>query len=302
MSLFPTYRGSVNTWECDENDHLNVRYYVSKANEGLPFVLAELGLGPSALAQLGARPRVLRQHIRYLREARLSTPLAVRAGISRHDPHGLAVFSEIRHGHTGAVHATLVTELALVTHPEGRPLPVPQPRAELRCEVPEHGAPRGLAGDLPRAPPGRGALAALGFTEIARGRVSASECDAHGELEPFQYVGRVSDSVVNLMGRYETEEELARRSDRVEGGAVVEFRILHHAPLRAGNIFTVQSGLRSVARKTHHVLHLFFDEESGACAASCDVIALSMDLRARKALELPDERRERMAAGVLRPW
>ncbi len=302
MPLFPIYRGSVNAWECDENDHLNVRFFVAKANEGLPFVLAELGFTPSALAGLGARPRVVRQHMRFLREARMATPLVVLGGICRHEPHGLTVFSEVRHSLTGAVHATLVTELALFSQAEGRRVPVPQPREELRCEVPEHGAPRGLAGDVPRAPPRRGALADLGFEEITRGRVNASECDAHGELEPFQYVGRVSDGAVNLMVRYQTEEELARRSEGIEGGAVVEFRILHHAPLRAGSLFTIRSGMKAVSRKTQHVVHLFFDEESGACAASCDVIAVAIDLRARKAIELPDARRARMAAGLLKPW
>ena len=28
-----TYRGSVNRWECDENDHMNVRYCVEKLYE-----------------------------------------------------------------------------------------------------------------------------------------------------------------------------------------------------------------------------------------------------------------------------
>jgi acyl-CoA thioester hydrolase len=299
--VFPTYRGSVNSWECDENDHLNVRFFVAKANEGLPFVLAELGLTSAALLRLGARPRVLRQHMRFLREARMATPLAVHAGISHHQPDGLTVYSEVRHSLTGAVQATLVTEVALVT-PDGPLAAIPPPRAALRCEVPEHGRARGVTGDGPGRPPPRDALAGLGFVEITRGQVHAVECDAHGEFEPFQYVGRVSDGAVNLMVQYQTEEELARRSEGLEGGAVVEFRIVHHAPLRAGSLFTIQSGLRAVARRTQHVVHLFFDEESRRCVASCDVIAVTIDLRARKSIEFPEPRRARMAAGLLEPW
>lgn len=301
MPVLPTYRGYVNSWECDENDHLNVRFFVAKANEGLPFVLAELGCGPAALDRLGTRPRVLRQHIRFLREARMATPLAVYSGIARHEPDRLTVYGEIRHSLTGAVHAAIVTELALLT-PAGRVVPIPGPRPELRCEVPAHGGARGLAAAPVRSPPPRAALAELGFVEIGRGRVSLSECDASGELEPFQYVGRVSDSAVNLMVRSQTEDEIARRSDGVEGGAVVEFRIVHHAPLRMGSLFTIQSGLAAVTRKTQHVVHLFWDEESGACVASCDVIAVAMDLRTRKAIAFPEARRARMIAGQLKTW
>lgn len=299
--MFPTYRGSVNSWECDENDHLNVRFFVAKANQGLPFVLAELGCTCSALQGMGARPRVLRQHMRFLREARMATPLAVHAGISRHHPDGLSVFSEVRHSLTGAVLATLVTDVALFA-PDGRRVSVPPPRAELRCEVPEHGRARGVTGDGPCRPPPRGALAELGFVEISRGCVGAAECDAHGELEPFQYVGRVADGAVNLMARFQTEEELARRGEGIEGGAVVEFRIVHHAPLRAGSLFTIQSGLRSVSRRTQHVIHLFFDEEARECVASCDVIAVAIDLRARKSIEFPEPRRQRMTARLLKRW
>jgi acyl-CoA thioester hydrolase len=300
-SVFPTYRGSVNSWECDENDHLNVRFFVAKANEGLAFVLHELGCAPTVLERTGSRPRVLRQHMRFLREARRATPIAVLAGISGHRPEVLTVYSEVRHGLTGAVLATLVTDVALVG-PDGRGVPIPPPRAELRCEVAEHGRPRGVTGAGPGRPPAHAALAGLGFAEITRGRVAAAECDAHGELEPFQYVGRVSDGVVNLVARFQTEEELGRRSAGIEGGAVVELRIVHHAPLRAGDLFTIQSGLRSVSRRTQHVVHLFFDEESRAGLASCDVIAVAIDLRARTSIEFPEPRRRRMLAGLLRPW
>ena len=29
------WRGSVNTWECDQMGHLNVRFYVARSAEGL---------------------------------------------------------------------------------------------------------------------------------------------------------------------------------------------------------------------------------------------------------------------------
>ena len=41
------YRGNVNTWECDEMGHMNVRFYVAKCEEAIAILLAELGLSPA---------------------------------------------------------------------------------------------------------------------------------------------------------------------------------------------------------------------------------------------------------------
>jgi acyl-CoA thioester hydrolase len=38
------YRGSVNAWECDENLHMNVRFFASRAMEGLAFLAAAIGM------------------------------------------------------------------------------------------------------------------------------------------------------------------------------------------------------------------------------------------------------------------
>jgi acyl-CoA thioester hydrolase len=142
----------------------------------------------------------------------------------------------------------------------------------------------------------RAALAAAGFEEIGRGTVGVRECDEHGELEAHEVAGRISDSVVNLLAHFQTEEELSRRSYGIEGGALVELRIAWHAPLRAGSLFTIHSGIAEAGRKTQHFVHLFFDEASRACVATAHGIAVAMDLETRKAIELPAARRRRIEA------
>ncbi len=298
--LVPCYRGSVDAWECDENAHLNVRYYVAKVNEGLPFLLAEIGHPPEALEALDARPRILGQHLRFLKEARVAAPLTVFAGLAASEAGRLTLYGEVRHSLTGEVLATVLTDLALVGRSDGAPRPAsPSPSAP-RCAVPAHGSPRGIPAGEPPLRPDRAALADLGFIEIGRGTIGARECDERGELEVFQYSGRISDSVVNLMAHFQSEEELARRSHGVEGGALVEFRLTYHAPLRAGSLFTVHSGVRSVGRKAQRLVHLVYDETSRACSVTCEVVAVSMDLRTRRAIDLPEERRRRMEARRLR--
>lgn len=299
MSLVPCYRGSVNAWECDENGHLNVRFYLAKTNQGLPFVLDAIGLPAAWLQKMGARPRVRAQHVRFLREARPAAPLTVHAAVAGSEEERLTLYAETRHSLSGEVMATVLTELALVGR-DGALLPVRLSGDAPRCKVPAHGAPRGIVAAGEPLRPDLASVAAMGFVEIGRGGIAPWECDAEGELESFQYVGRMSDSVVNLLAHVQTEGEMARRSEGVEGGALVELRIAYHAPLRVGSSFTIQSGIAALGRKTQHVVHLFFDESSRACVATAQAVAVAMDLRTRRAIDLPEERRRRIEARLLR--
>jgi len=299
MSLVPCYRGSVNAWECDENDHLNVRFYLAKANQGLPFVLDAIGLPAEALAKMDARPRIRAQHVRFLKEARPAAPLTVYGGLAAHQEHQLTLYSEVRHSLDGQVMATLLTEVAFAGS-HGTPRAVSPSGDAPRCTVPAHGAPRGINAVGEPLRPDYGSIAGMGFVEIGRGSIAPWECDPAGEMELFQYVGRISDSVVNLLAHFQTGEELSRRSDGIEGGALVELRIAWHAPLRAGRPFSIHSGIAAAGRKTQHFVHLFFDEATHACVATAQGIAVAMDLKTRSAIELPEARRRRIQERLLR--
>lgn len=83
MSRRLCYRGAANTWECDEMGHMNVRFYLGKAHQGLVHAGVMIGLGPKALAAMGAELVVDDQHIRFLRELRAGADLSIDAGSSR---------------------------------------------------------------------------------------------------------------------------------------------------------------------------------------------------------------------------
>ena len=299
MSLVPCYRGSVNAWECDENHHLNVRFYLAKANQGLSFVLGAIGLPAEVLAKMDARPRVRAQHVRFLKEARPAAPLTVYAGLAGHQDHQLTLYAEVRHSLDGEVMATLLTEIGFAGT-DGRPRAVSLSGDAPRCTVPAHGAPRGIKAVGEPLRPDYASILGMGFVEIGRGSIAAWECDPAGEMELFQYVGRISDSVVNLLAHFQTAEELSRRSHGVEGGALVELHVDWHGTLRAGSLFSIHSGIAAAGRKTQHFVHLFFDEVTRACVATAQGIAVAIDLKTRKAIELPEARRRRIEKRLLR--
>jgi acyl-CoA thioester hydrolase len=84
MSTFgglEVWRGGVNTWECDAMGHMNVRFYVARAMEGLVGLASALGLSGAFRERANATLLVRDHHIRFLREARAGAPLHMVAGV-----------------------------------------------------------------------------------------------------------------------------------------------------------------------------------------------------------------------------
>lgn len=75
------WRGGVNTWECDALGHMNVRFYVARAMEGLVGLASALGLNGAFRERANATLLVGDHHIRFLSEARVGAPLHLVAGV-----------------------------------------------------------------------------------------------------------------------------------------------------------------------------------------------------------------------------
>jgi len=279
------YWGSVNRWECDENDHLNVRFYAQKMNQALQILLLQRNLlaGASAEAML-ARIRV--QHIRFLREARIATPLRIDCGIVAARDGSLDVLQLMVNNLSGEHLAAFVTTLDI----DGRALGAPTD-----AEVPANLGPRGLDPSAPYAQPDslREALA-LGYHVVGRGVIGGDECDANGILLPHNYIGRVSDGMPNLWAFLnEAADSEARQSGEL-GGAALEYRLRIHTPLRRGRVFAHLSGVRALGNKTQNMAHVVIDETAGRCAATAEAVGVAMDLQTRRAVPISDARRQRL--------
>ena len=168
------WRGGVNTWECDEMGHMNVRFYVTRAMEGLVGLAAALGMPKAFAPDAGASLLLREQHIRFLREARPGGLLHMRGAVIEMGETDAQVLQVLYHSDTGEPAASFVSRVGHVTALGGRPFAWPRQareRAErLTVAIPTYAAPRGV--DLgpfeSRASLDRSA--ALGLTPIALGR------------------------------------------------------------------------------------------------------------------------------------
>ena len=186
------WRGGVNTWECDEMGHMNVRFYVTRAMEGLVGLAAALGMPKAFTPDAGASLLLREQHIRFLREARPGGLLHMRGAVIEMGETDAQVLQVLYH----SAHRRAGGELGQPRQPCHRArraalcLAAPGARAAGRLTVPVPFLRRAAQRLVDLGPfESRASLdraTALGLTPIALGAVAARDCDPFGRARAEQ--------------------------------------------------------------------------------------------------------------------
>ena len=270
-----SYRGSVNRWECDENDHLNVRFCEEKLWQTLVGGLLELNaITESEVNDLPAR--ISCQHLRFQQESRIATPISGFVSLLSGDvSKEFNVLAQLRHSVSGEPLCSSLVAINGIGHGE----------AAVGEDEITHSLPRGIDSDSPYHVLNLTAALEKGFAVSGRGVIQRNECTNSGFLLPYNYMARTSDSMPNLWSHLAGDE----RVTDAQGGAVVEFRRHYHQPFRENHAFVVVSGLLGARGKVQRFGHLLFDARTQQCYASAQAVAVRMDLKARKAIALSDE-------------
>ncbi|WP_417494183.1 thioesterase family protein [Maricaulis sp.] len=290
--MIEIWRGNANAWECDELGHMNVKFYLSKANEALGGLAAQTGLKNIHRADANATllPKAL--HVRFLAEARPGAPLMIEGGWTGISDTGCSAVLVMRHGGTGKPAASFRIDLDHISPRDGRAFTWPSyfpAQLEARSvTVPDFAGPRGVAdtssgttaASLERADE-------LGLAHVGLGRFTPDEVDVFGRMRTEVLLGRISNSVVNFSQAF--PEEWAFHQGQTEasiGSALLECRILPHRWPRAGDGYVVRSGLKSFGPKVRNIVHWVLDPVTGRPWWTMEGVAAPMDLDARKILDL----------------
>ena len=285
------WRGGVNTWECDEMGHMNVRFYVARFMEGLAGLALRLGLPEAFRAQATATLLVRDHHLRFLREARAGAPLHMTGGVIALGDTDAALLQVLVHTRTGEPCATAITRVSHCS-PSGREFPWPaRTRAAadaLQMEVPAFAAPRSIDAGPVAPTASLEAADRLGVGCAGRGTIAPFDCDALGRMRPEMFIGRVSDGVPGLLSpvRKAVAEAAAETARRV-GGAVLEYRLIYLDWPMAGDHVELRSGLRGFDDKTQRMIHWLLDPVSGRPWGVSEAVAVNFDLDARKIIPIP---------------
>ena len=298
------WRGGVNTWECDEMGHLNVRFYVARAMEGLVGLASALGLSGAFRPHSPATLIVRDHHVRFLREARSRAPLHMVAGVIDIDETEARFLQLLIHSNTGELAASFQTRVVHATSRDERPFPwSPATRRlaeSVRVEIPDRARPRslGLAPSIGAAT--LGDAERMGLIRLGGGAISATDCDVFGRMRPEIFIGRVSDGVPALGSALRAADDTppADRPSGV-GGAVLEYRVAYLAWPRAGDRFDIRSGLAAVGDRTQNLVHWMLDPETGRAWGTAEAVAISLDLDARKIIPISPEDQARLRARIV---
>ena len=277
--LDPLWRGSVRRWECDENDHLNVRFHFAAVTEALAFLFRTRWQRPA--------PRVLRQHARFVAEALLAAPLLARGALVTASDATVTVYVELVNPIDGTLHSTFTCEL------DSAPISLGvDPKLLPGLDVlPAHGARRGLTTPIRRVNlPTLATSETLPMVEIGRGVFDDAECTA-GQVSPMACVGRISDGILALIAHVHGGDTLASRQTGRIGGAVVEYELVYPRAIAAGTTFIARSGIAALEGRIQRFCHWLFDAQTGEMLCGSNAIAVALDLQTRRAADFSAEQR-----------
>lgn len=297
--------------EIDALGHLNVRYYMSRAQAANRALLHELGLGPDALDALGARLVQADSYTRYHREQFKDAVLTVRGGVLEVGRGTLRAYFEVDNDAKGEVAASFIIVMALADRATRAPLSLPDTvvaaTAGLTTELPAHGQPRTVDLGTPRLDITYEALAARLGEEIAdpmsrrmEATIAAEDCDEHGFLSDGEDMmfGMLRNMRPVDDGRPQLQQwgppTFTTDEGHRFGWASMETRIVRVAQPRAGDEVCSIGAEIGLHDKVRHSRRWMFNMTTGQVVSMNDNIALALDLDARRPIAIPPSLRSQL--------
>lgn len=291
----PLYQGSVNTWECDDGGHLNVRFHLERAVVGLAHMAHTLELPRAFTSSAVSTVVPLEAHIRFNKEALPGAPLIMHGGVVEMGENDATLCLDMRHA-DGAPSSVFTLKVAHTDTRDFRPFAwSPRSRAaaeRLSIDLPAHAKPRSIDVTKPPSDASRDRARQINATRIGGAMVLAEHCDAFGRMRFDHLMGRISDSVPNLLAQWRADA--AAEKGAAPAGAVVEARYIYRRWPRAGDLIEIYSGIAEMGEKTMRLVHWVCDPASGGCWMSVEVTALTFDIATRKTIAPSPEMRARM--------
>ena len=259
-----THRSFVNSWECDENVHMNIQFYWKRFGEAAQFFFHLSGINPQ---------RWMDRHVRYHGELMMGTNTIVHSAIA---PGGASTVHHLMNGDSNALSAT-----AIDTYPAPLDATSGEPPA-----LPDETVPRSLPTD-PLEPVNTDTIIKTGRGLVSnRCIVTPQECDANGLLLDQHLNARFSDAASHLWHYLGVSRDWMREHNL--GTVAVEMKASRHQEVHAGALMEVVTWAEEARDKTITFRHQVSDMEGGQPLFSGAVTALLMNLSSRRAVTLPD--------------
>jgi acyl-CoA thioester hydrolase len=304
------YSSEVKSSEIDHLGHMNVRYYMERAQQANNVLTESLGLTPAACKALGARLVQHDTYTRYHREQFKGSQLVVRGGVLSAGRDGLSLYFEVANDEKQQIAATFILNVSLVERTTRRRLPLPEgavaSAAARLIEAPEHGRPRSLDLGAPRLDVRFEDLAErLGddhgdpMSRRMERVIEAADCDEFGFLRDSQ------DMMFGTLRMPRPPQEgegepswgpMTFTSDEGHrfGWASMETRTVRVSQPRAGDRLCSIGAEIALHGKARHSRRWIFNTTTGALVSLNDNVSVALDLDARRSIEIPSKVRSQL--------
>ena len=266
-----THRSFVNSWECDENVHLNVQFYWKRFGQASRIFQHGESLKPQHWAS---------RHVRYHAELGMSENTTIRSA-------SVMDTNKIVH-HLYAAGGDILSATAVDDYSDL----IGTTNVEIDT-VPEAALPRSLPNDsLPIV----GTQKMLDQQNGILSHLSAidrNECGEDGVLLDENHISRFSDAAGHFWHHLGINRAWMQKQNL--GSVAVEMKVTRHMLPKTNMITEIISWIDQINDKTFSFRHQVKDRMSGNVLYSGGVTALMMDITTRKAVVLPDMFREKIS-------
>ena len=278
------YKSSVETYEIDNMGHMNVQFYVQHAINACELFLRNENLIQSDQC-FNSLFKLEKLFIRYLREQTLGVPFSISVNYLSVDMSEIVIFLEMKNLLINDVSAAFVFSFSLHELKQKKKMTISAITEKLfssPLKVPLYGKKKGLSGLAPLD---------LSYSQIKKlpkllepyyGIVTSKGYSIAEELSAADYMGIISKAVPHLL--LQGDHSIANTNI---GGAALEYEFRFKKFASSGCGVFMKSGLRQINAKTYTWTHWLIEAATTEVLAVADSVIISMDLRTRKAIQMP---------------
>lgn len=278
-----TVRDTANSWECDENDHINVQFYAKRFDEAVRSFLVQ------ASWQVPHRSMRL---VRFHAELRGGEPVHGTSGLVTLEGDKVGIEHRLYASHRPGPDAPTLAATALDILPQVE-----------RSDLSAFPLPNASEDALPKT----GSFASEGVIHAGqldelfatyRGVVPPDAFGADAEsadgprLLDRYLVGIISDAATHAWG-FAGAPDLWLRQQGL-GRAAVQLQLTYATRPQPGDVVEVRTAIKAFSEKTVSYRHLIINRMTDTLIAQADITSLMLDLQARKATSWPADRLGRL--------
>jgi acyl-CoA thioester hydrolase len=268
-NLIETHRSFINTWECDENAHMNVQFYLHKFDEAARIFHFQCGSDGGDYRLPATR------HVRYHSETVASECTLTRSTTIAEGPMAGYDVHLLEDAQSGTLFATAIDAPSGGKHGSGTT------EDHLKKALPRS------FDAAPAIPKSADEILALNGLLASQTVVQPYECDANGFLLERAIVSRFTDAAPHVWNRAGISNGWL--AENGYGRVAVEMKITHHEVPRIGVFLIMYSTAWIETGKIIRLRHEMIDAVKKRPVVTGDVAAMVMDLTTRKSVTLPKE-------------